>query len=365
MLCFAVLGTGFSVNHRLTAVHHRPDFSDLDSVVRPGDGRPLGLSVAVGAAEAGCVGDVRLHFASLHPDPTGVVGRDGELHGDGVAERLHHGGSPGELQRLLTAQLDAAFADEGDFGGDAAHDAQHGGSTDVPGGLHFCGLGDGYRLHHRLALVVGDPRDAHGLRGILEELGLVNAILDVADVLGVGVPVDGQHLVFLVPILISFPGQEESFKLRDDLSETILVLPHVDTNTRAGPDCVLGNRAIGTFLPLQELKVVFVCQDLELRGVVLAVPVGVAAVGTQAGVVEAGLAVVLADVVGAFGVAVVDRDSTVGQSAVPGEPLQVNVVAKNVREKLVLMLLQVRRSQGSADGVVTLRFGLQTLQLWV
>lgn len=128
---------------------------------------------------------------------------------------------------------------------------------------------------------------------------------------------------------------------------------------------MLGNRAIGTFLPLQELKVVFVSQDLELWGVVLAVPVGVAAVGTQAGVVEAGLAVVLADVVGAFGVAVVDCDSTIGQSTVPGEPLQVNVVSKNVRGKLALLLLQVRRRQRSGDDVVTLRFGLQTLQLWV
>lgn len=66
-----------------------------------------------------------------------MVRWDFELHGHGVAEYLHQGGSSGELERLLATQLNTRRADEGDFSCDAACDTQHGGTANVPGGLHL------------------------------------------------------------------------------------------------------------------------------------------------------------------------------------------------------------------------------------
>ena len=48
---------------------------------------------------------------------------------------------------------------------------------------------------------------------VVEYFHLIDAVLDVEDVLAVGVPVDGQDLVALVPALITLPGQEEGLEL--------------------------------------------------------------------------------------------------------------------------------------------------------
>lgn len=68
LVCFSLSGAWQGVDHRFTAVHHGPDFSNLDSIIRPRDGCPLGLPVTVGAAEASCVGDIGFHLSSLHAD---------------------------------------------------------------------------------------------------------------------------------------------------------------------------------------------------------------------------------------------------------------------------------------------------------
>lgn len=56
----------------------------------------------------------------------------------------------------------------------------------------------------------------------MEYFHLIDAVLDVGDVLAVGVSVDGQDLVALVPVLITLPGQEEGLELRDHLPKPYL-----------------------------------------------------------------------------------------------------------------------------------------------
>lgn len=194
-----------------------------------------------------------------------------------MVDLLHRGGPTVERQGLCAAKCDAGLTDEGDGSRDAARDTLHGGTANVPSGLRLRGLGDAHFLHHRLTLVVGDGGNAHDLGGIGEEVGLTDSVVDIADVLGVGVPVDDQHLVMLVPVLSSIPGQEESFKPRVHLPQPILVFAHVSIHARAGPDGMTGHGTIGATQPLKDLKVVFVHQDLESFGGVLAFAVGVVA----------------------------------------------------------------------------------------
>lgn len=83
---------------------------------------------------------------------------------------------------------------------------------------------------------------------------------------GVGVPVDGQDLVSLVPVLIALPRQEEGFMLGHNLSQTVFVLADVYLNTLAGLDSMLGDSTVFLLDPLHKLKVVHIDQDFELGG---------------------------------------------------------------------------------------------------
>jgi hypothetical protein len=93
---------------------------------------------------------------------------------------------------------------------------------------------------------------------------------------------------------------------------------------------MLRDGTVRVLLPLQELKVVHVDQDLELGGGVLLVRVGVQAEVPHAGVVEARLAVDFTHVVRSPSVVVEDAHRAIGEDPFPGHPLEVHVLPKQV-----------------------------------
>ena len=331
--------------HRLAAVDDCSALAHLHAVVLAGDIRRAGHSVTVGAAEKSFVWDVGGHLVAFHANRAVVVGGDLKLHGQGVFMLVGDGGALGGLEGLLSAEFQVELGvDDRDLGGDARFDAHLGGAANVPGFLHRCGLGDGYLLDHSLAPVVSHPGRAHGLRRLVEYLRLVDGVHHVGDGLGVVIFVDGQDLVALVPVLTSLPGQEEGLVLWLHLTQAVLVLTHVGAHPGAGPNSIFGHRTVRASFPLQELKVVLVNQQFKVTGLVLFIAIGVVAVGAFARGVKPRHTAVFANVVFSSNVAVVDIHSSVGEPAVPSQPLQVNVVPER-GERLELLVVKVGRCQ--------------------
>jgi hypothetical protein len=148
----------------------------------------------------------------------------------------------------------------------------HGGGTvvafpdDVPGLLNSAGLLQQDRLLYTAALQVGDPDELQGLKRVVEQLDLVVGLLQVRDVLAVGICVDSQYLVALVPVVITLQGQDEGFMLGHNLSQTVFVLADIYLNVWAGLDSMMRDSTVFLLDPLHKLKVVHVDQDFELGG---------------------------------------------------------------------------------------------------
>lgn len=152
----------------------------------------------------------------------------------------------------------------------------------------------------------------------------------------------GQDMVGIVPILFTISGKVEGLVWNIHLPKTILVPPNVCTV--AGPDWIPRHWTVGARLPLHWLIVVSVHQDLK-SGVPILLPIiRIVAVRTHAGGVEAGRALIFANVVGAS--TVVDWNCSVGDRARKGLPKQVGTT-KHDGGRLTQPVLNFSRSQRS------------------